>query len=125
MYHIKENMKKGENGNATKTETEYVDKYVFSENSTTAATNKTELLTSVNSRTKEYIKESLFLNNSDPSCFCDTHVINSKQTQDDFPTEERKNVQSSQLSESFHSVMKKEISYPIPVLINEVLKKRS
>ena len=51
-YHIKENMKKHKNGNATKQETECFDKYVFSENLTTAAINKTELLTLVNSRTR-------------------------------------------------------------------------
>ena len=63
------------------------------------------------------------LNNSHPSRFCDAHVINTIQTKDGFPREERENVQSSQLSKSFHTVMKEERSYPIPVLINEVLKK--
>ena len=41
-------MKKLENVNAKKQEIEYFGKYVFSENLTVAATNKTELLTSVN-----------------------------------------------------------------------------
>ena len=50
--YLKENMKKHENGNAKKQETECFDKYVFSDNLTTAATNKTELSTFVNSRTK-------------------------------------------------------------------------
>ena len=68
-YHIKENMKKRKNGNATKQETKCFDKYVISENLTKTATNKTELLTSVNPRTKKYIEESLFLNNSHLSRF--------------------------------------------------------
>ena len=120
-FHLMENMEKKKNSGAKKEDLALFKKYYFSKTIAEAIINRTEFCNNISPSLLAYMNKSIFAGNSHPSRFCDAYVVSQAINNEGHFTNEREDVRASTWSESFNSALLKERSFPLPVLIYQVI----